>query len=291
MLTEQEKQALKQTIRLNQHEVFLVSLEEMDAIVRSTAVKNKARIQQSWQKIKGKLELGANYYSSGGDVVTLTKLVGDLGGIGARVYVKTYPGRPPHIIIKGYAGLRKVLTGTRYGIHNPKVIAMGVGKAGAVNAAKTGGILTIVLLTTYRVVDYFLTDKATLSRLVGTLATDIVKVGISTGASIGAAMIAGGFSIAVGPIFVVVLVGFGTTWGLTVLDETYGITERVVAGLDELGDGARSHVERIKKDIQNTANDTTDSLIDYAVESAQRIFVKLVNRYMRKFLSPTPEIY
>ena len=59
---------------------------------------------------------------------------------------------------------------------------MGLGKTGAIAAAKQGGILTVVLLSAYRVVDYFLTDQATLSRLVGTLATDIVKVGIATGA-------------------------------------------------------------------------------------------------------------
>ncbi|HED16705.1 MAG TPA: hypothetical protein ENI64_07840 [Gammaproteobacteria bacterium] len=289
MLTEQEKQALKQTIRSNRHEVFLVSIEEMDAIVRSISVKNKTQIQQTWQKIKSKLEFGANYYSSGGDIATLTKLVGDLGGIGAKVYVKTYRGMP-HIILKGYPGLRRVLTGTRYGISNPKVITMGLGKAGAINAAKVGGILTIVLLTTYRVVDFFLTDQVTLNRLVGTLATDIVKVGITTGLSIAVATGLGATTIAIGPILAVVFIGLLGTAGLTFLDETYGITDRIVAGLDELEGSAKSHVEGMKKGIQDAANDATDSLIDYAVESAQRIFVKLVNRSIRKFLSSTPVI-
>jgi len=289
MLTEAEKQSLKQTIRSNQHEVFLVSIEEMDAIIRSSSVKNKAHIQQSWQKIKGGLEVGANYYSSSSDMVLLTKLIGDLGGVGARVYVKTYRGMP-HIILKGYPGLRRVLTGTRYGISNPKVITMGLGKAGAISAAKMGGLLTVVLLTTYRVVDYFLTDTATLSRLIGTLATDIVKVGITTGASIAAAVFAGGFSVAIGPILAVVLVGFGLTWGLTILDERYGITDRVIAGLDRLDAGAKSHIEGLRKGIQGAAQDVTDSLIDYVVESTQKIFVKLANRYLRKFVSATPGI-
>lgn len=111
----------------------------------------------------------------------MAKLVGDLGGFGAKAYIKTYGGKA-HIILKGQPGLRSILTGTKYGIKNPKVVSMGLGKTGAIAAAKQGGILTVVLLSAYRVVDYFLTDQATLSRLVGTLATDIVKVGIATGA-------------------------------------------------------------------------------------------------------------
>ena len=183
MLTEQDKKALKRTIQANQHEVFILSIEEMDAIVRSSPASRKASVQQAWQKIKGKAEAGANYYASADDLRTLTKLVGDLGSFGAQAYVKTYGGKP-HIILKGHPGLRKILTGTKYGIKNPKVVTMGLGKAGAIHAAKQGGIISVVLLTTYRVVDYFLTDEATLSRLVGTLATDIVKIGIATGVSI-----------------------------------------------------------------------------------------------------------
>ena len=182
MLTEREKKELQQKIQSNTHEVYVVSFEEMDAIIKSSPKGQKPSVQNSWQKIKGKVGVGASYYASADDAVTMAKLIGDLGGVGARAYIKSYGGKP-HIILKGHAGLRTVLTGTKYGIKNPKVISMGLGKAGAVAAAKQGGILTVVLLSSYRVADYFLTDQSTLSQLVGTLATDIVKVGIATGAS------------------------------------------------------------------------------------------------------------
>ncbi len=45
------------------------------------------------------------------------------------------------------------------------------------------------------VADYFLTDNATLSQLIGTLATDVVKVGLATGASIVAASALVGFGV------------------------------------------------------------------------------------------------
>lgn len=285
MLTEHEKNEYRQAIQSNKHEIYVVSFEEMDAIIRSSPNGKKPSVQTAWKKIKGKVGVGANYYSTADDAVTMAKLVGDLGSFGAKAYIKTYQGKP-HIILKGYPGLRKVLTGTTYGIKNPKVVSMGLGKAGAIKAAKQGGILTIVLLSAYRVVDYVLTDEATLSQLVGTLATDIVKVGIATGASIALAAAVGAATFAVGPILAVVVMGIGMSMLLDHLDTEYKITERVVAGLDELGDDAKAYLERKKREVTNTANQAFDSVIDYAIDSVRTIAVKWIEDQLRQHLSP-----
>ena len=287
MLTAQEKEQLKHTIKTNAHEIYIVSIEEMDAIVRSSPASNRATVKVAWEKIRDKAQAGASYYASGDDLVTLTKLVSDLGGFGAKAYVKNYNGKP-HIILKGYPGLRKVLTGTKYGMNNPKVITMGLGKAGAINAAKSGGLISIVLLSAYRVADYFLTDEATLSQLIGSLATDVVKVGITTAASVAAATIAGGLTVAVGPIVAVILVGVGVSLALQALDEQYGITDRVIAGIDEIGNDIQSYVNNRKQAIKDSALEAVDSVIDYAIESAQRTIVNLVNDYLRNLLRPIP---
>jgi hypothetical protein len=292
MLTDKDKQQLKQHIQANKHEVFVISIQEMDAIVKSSPRANNKYLQQKWQKIRDKAELGASYYASADDMVTVAKLVGDLGGFATNAYIKNYGGKP-HIILKGYPGLRKILTGTKYGIHNPKVVTMGLGKAGAINAAKSGGILSVVLLSAYRVIDYFLTDQATLSRLVGTLATEIVKVGIATGASIGAAygMAAFGMAVAVGPILAVIAVGIITSMTLTALDNHYGITDRVVAGLDELGEDANDYIRAFNKGIRDKADAVTESIIDYAVEHTKRIIINTARHQLNRFLSLRPKAY
>jgi len=178
----------------------------------------------------------------------------------------------------------KILTGTKYGINNPKVVTMGLGKAGALGAAKMGGMISIVLLSVYRVVDYFLTDRATLSRLVGSLAVDIVKVGITTGTSIAiAAGVAALTTLAIGPIIAVIVVGILVTTALNMLDTRYNITDRVVAGLDELSDNTISFINRKKRNFKNTTNEVVDSVIDYAIESAQRMVINFINRNLRKF--------
>ena len=290
MLTEKEKKELQQKIQSNKHEVYVVSFEEMDAIIKSSSKGSKPSVQAAWQKIKGKLAVGASYYASADDAVIMAKLVGDLGGIGARAYIKNYSGKP-HIILKGHAGLRSVLTGTKYGVKNPKVITMGLGKAGAVTAAKQGGILSVVLLTAYRVADYFLTDQATLSQLVGTLATDVVKVGIATGASIVAATaIAGLTTVAIGPILAVVVVGVGVSMLLEYADNSLGITNRIIAGLDELGENAESYLNEKKNNVLNSAGKAIDEVIDYAVSSARAVAIRWVQGKIREYLSPLPRV-
>jgi len=289
VLTEKEKKDLQQKIQSNTHEVYVVSFEEMDAIIKSSPKGQKASFQAAWQKIKGTAGVGANFYSAGTDAVTMTKLIGDLGGVGARAYIKSYGGKP-HIILKGHAGLRTVLTGTKYGIKNPKVISMGLGKAGAVTAAKQGGILTVVLLSAYRVADYFLTDQATLSQLVGTLATDIVKVGIATGAAILVASSAVVATFAVGPIVAVVVVGVTASALLEIADNRLGITNRIIAGLDEIGGSAENYVAQKKRQAHNAAGAAVGEVIDYAVESARAIAVTWVRKTLREYLSLFPRV-
>jgi len=287
MLTDKDKKELQQTISSNKHEVYIVSFQEMDAIIKSSPKGNNSNIQSAWQKVKNNVGNGASYYASADDALTMAKLVADLGGIGARAYIKNYGGKP-HIILKGHAGLRTVLTGTKYGMANPKVVSMGLGKVGAITAAKQGGMLTVVLLSGYRVIDYFLTDQATLSQLIGTLSTDVVKIGIATAASIGAAIVTAGITtIAVGPIVAIILVGVGVSMLLEFADNKLGITDRVIAGLDELG----SHTEQIilqkKKQILNQTGKAVTHIIDQMVESAQAMAINWVKRSLREYLSPS----
>ncbi|HWV16765.1 MAG TPA: hypothetical protein VN030_15150 [Cellvibrio sp.] len=290
MFSEKEKKELQEQIQSNKHEVYVVSFEEMDAIIRSSLLGAKPNFQVLWQKLKNKVGVGVSYYASADDLLTMTKLISDLGGVGAKVYIKSYGGKP-HIILKGQPGLRKILTGTKYGIANPKVVTMGLGQVGAAGAAKQGGIISVILLSIYRVADYFLTDHATLSQLVGTLATDVVKVGIVTGASIVAATaVAGLTTLAIGPILAVVVVGVGISMLLEYADNSLGITNRVIAGLDELGESTEKYLEEQKKQLMNSAGRAANNIIEYAVSSAQTIAIRWVESAVREYLSPLPRI-
>ncbi len=288
MLTEQEKRELSTTINNNRHEVYIVSVEEMDAIVRSHRNASSPQLKERWAEVKAYVELGANYSAIPGDANKLVKLVRDLGGVNVKAYVKTYGGKP-HIILKGHPGLRTILTGTKYGISNPKVVSMGLGRVAIRETAKRGGVLTIFLLTAYRVVDFFLQDEATLARLIGTLATDVVKVGITVGISVAAAgVVAGVTTIAVGPIAAVIVVGLVSSAILQTVDDQYQLTNRLIAALEELQESGENYIAQKKEQIEDAAISGTANVIEYAVDSARQVLIRWVSSQVDGLLSPLP---
>jgi len=184
---------------------------------------------------------------------------------------------------------------------------MGLGKYGAVNAAKGGGILTIVLLSAYRIIDYFLKDNSTLNTLIGTLATDVVKVGFATGASVlagtsiaalGVALSSGaatgafvGAIVVVGPLAAVIAVGLISSYYLSEADEKFRITENVIAVLDEIEEkGIQGIIDEKKQSLVNKgrdmANDAAESIVDYAAESTKRVLARSLNTIFRKLVNP-----
>lgn len=291
-MQEQEKNKYRQAIQQNQHEIYVISFEEMDKIVASLPPPKRDKVKATWESIRGTAEVGTNYYSSGTDAIKLARLVGDLGGVSGQAYIKYYGanGGKPHIVLKGRPGLRKVLTGTKYGVLHPKVVSLGLGRHAAVGAAKVGGVVSLVLISGYRIVDYALTDEATLSRLIGTLATDVVKVGLVVAASIGAAVATSTAVIAVGPILAVVIVGFGLTVALEQVDQRYGLTEKVVAGLEEMGDDANAYLQKYKERALNQVAQMMNSVIDYAVDATQRNAIILLKDSVDRFVPSRPRL-
>ena len=51
-----------------------------------------------------------------------------------------------------------MIKGTRYNVNNAKIIQLAIGTAGAMHAIKGGGILTLILVTSFNIID-LLTSK------------------------------------------------------------------------------------------------------------------------------------
>jgi len=276
----------RRQLKNNQHELYVVSFDEMDNLFKSSS--KYELIKERWESIRDGALTGANYGSSGADSLLLAKLIADIGFF-TEVNIKSYAGNP-HIIIKGHPGLRKIFTGTKYGIQHPKVVKMGLSRAGAVSLAKRGGVLTIVLLTGFRVIDHVLTDHSTLSRLIGTIATDVVKVGMVVGASIaGAALGSFVFTIAVGSLLAAIAVGVATSFILDSIDEQYDITEHVIHGAEELGqipEEIRKAIQLKRKQLESAKSRALETIFDYIVEEGQRILINTAKHTANKLLQP-----
>lgn len=178
----------------------------------------------------------ANYAATTLDINTLGQLLSDFGYKGNKFYIKTYKGAE-YIVLKGYPGLRKMFTGTKYMSNNTKVLSMAVGRKGlAYNAAK-GGVITIVLIAAVDVAEYFLNDEVTFTHLGVNLFGDVSKAAIAAAAGFAVSkLVLIGFAgtvaapLAAG-IVVAIAVGVGLDW----LDREFGISEKLQKMLsDEL---------------------------------------------------------
>lgn len=232
----------------------------------------------------------ANYYAVKDDVGLIRRLVKEVG-IKGRCYFKSYNGKI-HVIFKGYPGLRRVLNSPRYGVVNPKVIGLGIGRPGLAKSVKGGTIVSVVLLTAWNIADYVIRDEATLGQLLGGIAGDVSKALIAGGVGYAAAStaIALGMTVAAGPLVIAVVVGIGVGMALDALDKKYRLTERlqkqVDEGLAELERRRQIAVDRGKRAAGETVGEVIDLIKDAAVREARR----QIRQFVWKLLPRVPTL-
>ena len=177
----------------------------------------------------------APYISPIMDTATLSLACKDLG-ITGKAIPKVINGRQ-YIAFSGYPGLRTMFPGTIYSANNRKIITMAIGALGIKNMVKSGGILTFTITAPLTVLELFLKDQVTLSSIAGTLAADILKIGV--GSLIGAVMglaVGGLTTIACAPIIAAIFFGGIAGGVLDWTDNHYNLTEKLITGLKNMGD-------------------------------------------------------
>lgn len=210
-------------LRANEQIVQIVSLDEL---------------AQAWELKRGALKTGVGYASPIMDATLAAKLLSEFGVTAHRVLLRSYAGRQ-YVIFKGLAGQRRIFTGTRYLAGNPKVVRMAIGPAGVVKSVKGGFVLTAVLCSAVNVFDYFIRDSATLHELLGTLSSDLIKIGLSAiaaavaGLAVGSAAVIG--SVAAAPLIAAIAVGVATGLVLDELDKRFGATQALIDAYANVG--------------------------------------------------------
>ena len=86
------------------------------------------------------------------------------------------------------------------------------------------------------------------------------------------------------------LVGLALTPALNYLDEHFGISDKVVRGLEELSERSQNYAQQLRRDIQNSASQAASRaakpVLDYIVDSARRIIIDAAKHQLDRFLSP-----
>ncbi|ARU59472.1 multipass membrane protein [Oleiphilus messinensis] len=267
---------INQTLLKNREEAYILDAKEMQELwlsyqisLGNTLSQAKANLQDIWKtEIKGFSIAAisgylAGFFPAGQDAVILAKLAQDMkkgGSYLSKYTIKAHNGKT-YIILKGYPGLRSIFTGTRYLANNSKVIQMGIGKEAVKGMIKSGGVFTLVLLSAYRVADYFIRDEATWHDIVGGMAVDIVKVGVTiSAASLAMTGTALMVSVAIGPLVAAVFIGTMVAAGLEVIDYKYNTTTQVIETLRKLELEVLNNFEAQKREFKQNLSTSQGQL-------------------------------
>ncbi len=152
-------------------------------------------------------------------------------GIKATEYVGKNGQR--YIKISGHAGLRKIITASRYSASNMKIISMGIGQQGINSGIVKGVKFNILFSSAYRAVEYIFKDEYTLADFLGNISVDLAKTAIAAFASwvigtFAAATFVTGASIIV-VAGIMLLVGVATVYTLDMVDKKFKISESVIS--------------------------------------------------------------
>lgn len=177
--------------------------------------------KQKWEEHRTTIKSAGGVIPSFLDAKALVVLAAEMkrgGNLFSKFRIQHYAGAS-YIILKGNPALRTHLTGTRYLANNPKVVSMGLGKAGATNAIRGGGIVTVIFSALFHGMDQLMNDELTWHHFVGGLASDVVIAAAASGITWGILNLSGVAiaSMAIGPLLIVVAAGIITATLLSIL--------------------------------------------------------------------------
>ena len=180
------------------------------------------------------------------------KLVYRLKGLGIKAIQYKYGGQV-FVKITGYASLRRILQGTRYKINNPRVLELGIGKAGINYGIIEGAKFCVWFALAWRTVEFVFKSDHDVAAFIGNITMDVAKIIvtivvtkiIAVVGSLSAAVLASAgvvLPIALG-IILIVGIGFLITRGLDYLDSKYHLSDNLIAAIRE-GMKAQQDIER-----------------------------------------------
>ena len=269
---------LRAMLQANNQDVTLLTLEECFEVLSSWG-----SYKEGWVGIT-QSELGqilVNYGVNGRDMLNTAILINKLGGFGVRATVFINHKGTELIKISGYPGVRKILNAPVFALRNPKVVDIGIGKYGLAKSIIEGARLTIYVAAAYRTVDFILNDETTLAMFIGSVATDVVKIGIASVVSWGAGKIALGLvSTVAAPLVIVVVAGLVSAITLNYLDNKFHITDKVINYME----GAQQEFVEKAREMERGLWDLGAMYIDEMLDKGVHFVEYEVRKYIRETL-------
>jgi len=281
-------ESVRELLQDNNHDILLLTLPEAFAYLQSEGWK---QTKQTWVETTHSTlgQVMINYGVNGKDVVTTSMIIARLGDLGIKATVEINHLGNEIIKFTGWPNVRQILNAPRFRLDNPKVVDVGIGKYGLKNSIVSGARLTFYVAAAYRTVDYILNDETTLATYIGSLATDVVKIGIASAVSWGAGATAAALtSFVAGPLVAVVIVGLFVTWRLAALDEKFGITDKVIEYIEH----SQQEVIEKAREIEDGLWDIGVMMIDGMLETGKSVVESEIRAYLKNELGKlTPRYF
>ncbi|MBU9845861.1 hypothetical protein [Rahnella ecdela] len=216
----------------NTKHMMLLTLDEADKILNELLIlvdpitTYAGNIKDSFDGTSHIRKL-VSYYNN------VDKLIFNFRGLGIKAQQYVSEGIN-YIKITGYAGVRRILRGTRYSIDNPQVLELSIGKVGRSAAIMAGARFCIYFSAAYRVFELVFKDEYSAIDFIGDINMDVAKILVTIYTTELVFAIASGVALVTGitlplslGIFLIVFVGFGISYGLLFLDEKYQFSDKL----------------------------------------------------------------
>ncbi|EHG7611137.1 hypothetical protein J5Y28_000867 [Citrobacter sedlakii] len=137
-------------------------------------------------------------------------------------------GGKTYIKITGYPGLRRILTGTRYGANHPQILEMAIGKRGLYHNIRNGVRYCIYFSLAWRAIELIFKSDYDLTDFLVDITMDMAKAVVS-GVLIG--LVAGVLALMSSPVIVtttiIVVMGLIFNNRLNIIDEKAGLSSEL----------------------------------------------------------------
>lgn len=277
---------LRGMLQANNQDIALLTPEECIEVLSSWGTYKSGWLQIT-QSAPGAFIV--NYGTNMKDVVTTSMIISQLGSFGIKATNFTNAKGTALIKISGYPGVRKILNAPVFAAKNPKIVDLGIGKFGATKSIIEGARVTFYVAAAYRIIDYILNDETSLSTFIGSLATDIAKIGIVSAITWGTQLAAASLTTFVaGPLIAAVVVGFITVVVLNELDNKFGITDKLVKYIES----AQQEFVWTARKLEEGIWDIGAMYVDQMLEKGVVVIKSEIMRYLRASLQElAPQTY
>lgn len=231
---------LAEAFQKNTQHIMLLTLEEAQGVVDDLCNSKPVQNATTYAGNIRDSVIAAKNIAKQISYENVKKLFYRLKGLGIKVIQYNYGGIIYAKII-GYASLRRILQGTRYKITSPKMLELGIGKAGINADIISGAKFCIWFSLAWRTIELIFKSDHDLAAFIGNITMDIAKVivtifvtKISTVFLVtGAALLGVTITISAG-VILMIGIGFGITIALNYLDnDKYNPSEKLISAIKD----------------------------------------------------------